>query len=91
MGRTGHPLPCSLTVQLYLIQSSQNREAENFLRITTVMPWRRHCPIPTMFPEGEGVARGGQGARRPLLPESPLAQPISSKALPQSLFPVLFL
>lgn len=42
----------SLTVQLYLIQSSQNREAENFFRITTVMPWSRHCPIPTMFPEG---------------------------------------
>lgn len=47
----------SLTVQLYLIQSSQNREAENFFRITTVMPWSRHWPTPTMFPEVRGVWR----------------------------------
>lgn len=56
--RSAPPLPFSLTVQLYLIQSSQKREAENFFRITTVMPWIRHCPIPTMFPEGRGGTRG---------------------------------
>lgn len=52
-----HACPFSLTVQLYLIQSSQNREAENFFRITTVMPWSRHWPTPTMFPEVRGVWR----------------------------------
>lgn len=44
------PLPHSLTVQLYFTQSSQKCEAENFLRMTTVMPCSRHCPTPTMFP-----------------------------------------
>lgn len=44
------PLPHSLTVQLYFTQSSQKCEAENFLRMTIVMPCSRHCPTPTMFP-----------------------------------------
>lgn len=44
------PLPHGLTVQLYFTQSSQKCEAENFLRMTTVIPCSRHCPIPTMFP-----------------------------------------
>lgn len=38
------------TVQLYLTQSSQKREAENFFLMTTVMPWIKHWPTPTMFP-----------------------------------------
>ena len=73
--RDAHPFPLSLTVQLYLIQSSQKREAENFFRITTVMPWSRHCPIPTMFPEGRGVGLRGQVDRRPFPLEPPLVQP----------------
>lgn len=44
------PLPRGLTVQLYFTQSSQKCEAENFLRMTMVMPCSKHCPIPTMFP-----------------------------------------
>lgn len=32
----------SLTVQLYLIQSSQKRLAENFFFTTTVSPWIKH-------------------------------------------------
>jgi len=44
------PLPHGLTVQLYFTQSSQKCEAENFLRMTIVMPCSRHCPTPTMFP-----------------------------------------
>lgn len=44
------PLPHSLTVQLYFTQSSQKCEAENFLRMTIVMPCSRHWPTPTMFP-----------------------------------------
>lgn len=44
------PLPRGLTVQLYFTQSSQKCEAENFLRMTIVMPCSKHCPIPTMFP-----------------------------------------
>lgn len=43
-------LPHGLTVQLYFTQSSQKCEAENFLRMTIVMPCSRHCPTPTMFP-----------------------------------------
>lgn len=42
-GRRVHSAPASvatvtLTVQLYLAQSSQKREAENFFLMTTVMP-----------------------------------------------------
>lgn len=44
----------ALTVQLYLIQSSQNRLAENFFLTTTVRPWRRHCPTPMILPEVKG-------------------------------------
>lgn len=44
------PLSHGLTVQLYFTQSSQKCDAENFLRMTTVMPRSRHCPTPTMFP-----------------------------------------
>ena len=65
-GTGAPPFSFSLTVQLYLIQSSQKREAENFFRITTVMPWIRHCPIPTMFPEGRGGTRGS-GRQEPFL------------------------
>lgn len=39
-----------LTVQLYLTQSSQKREAENFFLMTTVMPCIIHWPTPTMLP-----------------------------------------
>lgn len=42
------------TVQLYLAQSSQKREAENFFLMTTVMPWIIHWPTPTMFPVDKG-------------------------------------
>lgn len=57
LGRTGEQVPTSgrrvhnqatpvakvtLTVQLYLAQSSQKREAENFFLMTTVMPWIIH-------------------------------------------------
>ena len=38
------------TVQLYLMQSSQKREAENFFLITTVQPLIKHCPIPRTPP-----------------------------------------
>lgn len=69
----GQPLPSLLTVQLYLTQSSQNREAENFFRITTVMPWSKHCPIPTMFPEGRVMGAGGQRWGT-LPPEPPLKE-----------------
>lgn len=46
-GRRSHGEPASvakvtLTVQLYLAQSSQKREAENFFLMTTVMPWMIH-------------------------------------------------
>lgn len=79
-------MPLPLTVQLYLIQSSQNREAENFFRITTVMPWSRHCPIPTMFPEG----RVGLAVRE--MGDPSLYSLLSSpEALSPGLFPVLSL
>lgn len=73
--RDGQRLPSLLTVQLYLTQSSQNREAENFFRITTVMPWSKHCPIPTMFPEGRVMGRGGQ--RWGTLPPEPPLKAVS--------------
>ena len=38
------------TVQLYLTQSSQNRLAENFFRITTVHPFKNAWPTPRMPP-----------------------------------------
>ena len=48
-----------LTVQLYLTQSSQKREAENFFLMTTVMPCIRHWPIPTIFPEDKQHKESG--------------------------------
>lgn len=73
------PWPDSLTVQLYFTQSSQKCEAENFLRMTTVMPCSRHCPTPTMFPAerspqspdtsspaSSGRSLAGQGGHRAL-------------------------
>ena len=41
-----------LTVQLYLMQSSQKLLAENFLFTTTVTPLIRLCPTPMMLPDG---------------------------------------
>lgn len=52
-----------LTVQLYLTQSSQKREAENFFLMTTVMPCNIHCPTPTMFPEDTQTGAVGQTKR----------------------------
>jgi hypothetical protein len=78
---TAHPLPFSLTVQLYLIQSSQNREAENFFRITTVMPWIRHWPTPTIFPEGRGAWRSrthGPDPQGLLLPRATSLQALTT-------------
>lgn len=40
----------SLTVQLYFMQSSQKRLAENFLLTTTVSPFIRLWPTPMMLP-----------------------------------------
>lgn len=39
-----------LTVQLYLMQSSQKRLAENFFFTTTVRPWIKHWPTPIILP-----------------------------------------
>ena len=39
-----------LTVQLYLMQSSQNLLAENFVRMTTVHPMMSIWPVPRMPP-----------------------------------------
>lgn len=39
-----------LTVQLYLMQSSQKRLAENFFFTTTVTPCIRHWPTPMILP-----------------------------------------
>lgn len=62
-GTTLNKVDCSslLTVQSYLMQSSQKREAENLDRMATVFPKRRACPTaripPAVWYSGRAVYR----------------------------------